>query len=58
MYFFGLFQADVLLHFFISLRQAEAITWENFVPAKRDPGITKEESRLAGMKLSKCNRKM
>ena len=58
MYFYGLFQTDVLLHFFISLRQAEVIAWENFVRAKRGPGITKEGSCLAGMKLSKCNRKM
>ena len=42
------FQA-VLISFFISLRLAEAITWKNFVPAKRDRGRTKEGSRLAGM---------
>ena len=38
------FQTDVLINFFILLRLAEAITWENFVPTKRDPGITKEGS--------------
>ena len=31
---------------------------ENFVSAKRDPGSTKEGSRLAGMKPFTCNRKM
>ena len=40
------------------LRQAEAITWENFVPAKRDPGSTKEGPRFAGMKLLTRNRKI
>ena len=29
--------------FFIPLRGDEAITWVNFVPAKQDPGITKED---------------
>ena len=29
--------------FFIPLRGDEAITWDNFVPAKQDPGITKED---------------
>ena len=33
------------------LRRAEAITWENFVPAKRDPSSTKEAPRLAEIKL-------
>ena len=55
--FFGHFQTDVLINFFIA-RHAEAITWENFVPAKRDPSSTKEESRLARMKLFTCNRRM
>ena len=38
MYFYGYFQTDVLIFFFIPLRRAEAITSENFVPAvqKRD----------------------
>ena len=58
MYFYGYFQTDVLINFFIPLRRAEAITWENFVPAKRDPGSTIEGSRLAGMKLFTCNRRM
>ena len=58
MYFYGCFQIDVLINFFIPLRRAEAITWENFVPEKRDPGSTKEGSRLAGMKLFTCNRRM
>ena len=30
MYFYGFFQTDVLIYFFIPLRWAEAITWENF----------------------------
>ena len=54
MYFYGYFQTD----FFIPLRRAEAITWKNFVPGKRDPGSTKEGSRLAGMKPFTCNRRM
>ena len=58
MYFYGFFQADVLINFYIPLRRAEAITWEHFVLAKRDPGRTKEGSRLAGMKLFTCNRKI
>ena len=58
MYFYGYFQTDVLINFFIPLRRAEAITWKNFVPPKRDPGSTKEGSRLAGMKLFTCNRRM
>ena len=58
MYFYGYFQTDVLINLFIPLRQAEAITWGNFVPAKRDPGCAKEGSRLAGMKLFTCNRRM
>ena len=58
MYFYGYFQTDVLSNFFIPLRLVEAITWENFVPAKRDPGSTKEGSRLAGMKLFTCNGKI
>ena len=58
MYFYGFFQTDVLINFFILLKRPEAITRENFVPAKRDPDITKEGSRLAGMKLFTCNRKM
>ena len=49
------FQTGVLINFFIPLRRAEAITSENFVPAKRDPGSTKEGSRLAGMTLFTCN---
>ena len=54
MYFFGFFQSDELIKFFILLRQAIAITWENFVPAKRDPGSTKVGPRFAGMKLFTC----
>ena len=34
------------------------ITWENFVPAKRDHGSIIEGSRLAGMKLFTCNRRI
>ena len=51
MYLYAYFQTGVLINFFIPLRRAEAITWKNFVPAKRDPGSTKERSRLAAMKL-------
>ena len=58
MYFFGFFQTDVLVNLFIPLRRAQAITWESFVPEKRDPGSTTEGSRLAGMKLFTCNHKI
>ena len=58
MYFYGYFQTDVLINFFIPLRRAEAIIWENFVPAKRDRGSTIEGSRLAGIKLFTSNRRM
>ena len=58
MYVYGYFQTDVLINFFIPLRRAEAITWKSFVPAKPDPGSKKEGSRLAGMKLFTCNRRM
>ena len=52
------FQTYVLINFFIPIRRAEAITSENFVPAKRDPINTIEGSRFAGMKLFTCNRKI
>ena len=58
MHFYGFFQTGVLINFFTPFRSAEAITWENFVPAKWDPGSTKEGSRLAGMKPFTCNRKV
>ena len=58
MYLYGYFQTNVLMNFSIPLRRAEAITWKNFVPAKRDPGSTNEGSRLAGMKLFTSNRRM
>ena len=44
MYFYGFFQTDVLTNFFIPLREAEAITWKNFVPVKRDPHSYKKTS--------------
>ena len=47
-----------LIKFFVALRRTEAITWENFVPAKWDPGSTKAGSRLAGMKLFPCNHRI
>ena len=54
MYFYGY----ILINFLIPPRQAKAITWENLVPAKQDPGCTKEGSRLARMKRFTCNRRM
>ena len=33
MYLFGFFQTDVLIDFFISIRRAEAITWE--IPSRQ-----------------------
>ena len=44
-----------LIKFFVALRRTEAITWENVVPVKRDPGSTKAGSRLARIKLFPCN---
>ena len=59
MYFYGYFETNVLINFFILPRWTESITWQDFFPAiKRDPGSSKEESRLAGMKLVACNRRM
>ena len=55
-YFCEIFQTYVLN--LCPLRQAEMITWGNLVLAKRDPGSTKEGSRLAEMKLFTCNRKI
>ena len=54
MYFYGYFS----IKFFVALRQTEAITWENFVPAKRDSGSTKAGSHLAGMKRFPCNHRI
>ena len=51
MYLYGFFQTDVLIAFFILLRWAEAITWENIVPEKRDPRSTKEGFWDAGIKV-------
>ena len=48
MYFYGSFQTDVLINFFIPLRRDEAIAWGNFVPEKRDRGSTKQGSLLPG----------
>ena len=45
----------MLSYFFIALRRAEAVTWENLVPVKRDPGATTERSHLARVKLFTCN---
>ena len=42
MYFYGFFHADVLTNFLVPLRQAEMITLENFVSAKRDPSCREE----------------
>ena len=58
MYFYGYFETDVLISFFVLTRWAEMITWENFIPAiKWDPGNTKEGSCLVRMKLFECNHK-
>ena len=47
-----IFQTDVLINFFIPLNLAEAITWENFVPAKWDPGVQKRGPVLPGWSFS------
>ena len=54
--FYGYFL--FLIKFFVALRRTETITWENFVPVKRDPGSTKAGSRLARMKLFPCNHRI
>ena len=48
----------VLNYVFVPLRRTEMITWENYIPARRDPSIMKKGSGLAGMKLVICNRRM
>ena len=58
MYFYGFFKTDMLINFFIPLRRTEVITWENFIPAKRDPGSTKEGFSLPETKLFTTNRKI
>ena len=35
------FQIDVLINYFLQLRRAETITWENFIQEKQEPGSTK-----------------
>ena len=40
------------------LGELERMLWENFVPAKRYTGSTKDRSHHAGMKLFTCNRRM
>ena len=48
-----------LINFFIPPRPVEAVIWENFVPAKRDPGCAKEGSVLPGWsvlhEIAGCN---
>ena len=41
MYFFGIFETDVLINVLIPLRQTEAITWQNriLVVEKKDPAF-------------------
>ena len=41
MYFFGIFETDVLINVLIPLRQTEAITWQNRILAveKKDPAF-------------------
>ena len=55
MYFLEYF----LIKFFIPLSRVEAITFESFVPAKRDPGSVKEGPVLPGWNflhvIAKCN---
>ena len=53
MYFYGYF----LINFSIPPRQPNAITWENFVPAKRDTDCTQEGPHLDGIKRFTCNRR-
>ena len=48
----------VLSYVFIQPGWSETIAWENYIPTKWDPDSTKRESRLAGMKLSTCHRRI
>ena len=48
MYFYRYFQIDLLIKIFILLRQAEVITWENFILVKRDPAVQKRDPVLSG----------
>ena len=45
----------MLKYCFISLRQVEKVTWENFIQTKWDPSSIKERSCLARMKLFTCS---
>lgn len=50
-----LLRKHALYYFFIPLEQAETIIYENFLPAKRALGSTKEGYCLTGIKLFTCN---
>ena len=57
MHFYGYFQTDVLINYFIPFRRAETITWKNFVPAgipavqKRDPSCRHESFYMLSQDL-------
>ena len=55
MYFYGYFQTDMFINFFILLWRIGDITWQEFVLIKWDYSSTKERSRLARMKHFACN---
>ena len=58
MYFQRFFQTDVLIKFFIPLRPNQAISCENVILEKLEPGSTKKRgSRVPEMKFT-CNSKM
>ena len=56
--YWNVFYGYFLIKFFVALSRTETITWENFIPAKRDPSSTKARSRLAGMKLFPCSHRI
>ena len=45
----------VLNYSFITLREVEKLTWENFIQTKRDQSSMKERSCCARMKIFTCN---
>ena len=48
----------VLNYFFTALRPAEVIIWKNLIPAKWDPGSTKEGSHVATMSFFTYNHRI
>ena len=45
-FYYRYFQTNVLINFFIPLRRAEEITWENFVQANGIPVVQKGDPAM------------